>query len=134
MGSANSKRNLSRAVPVGQFEHRDDTVRGGKIPPLVGARLRANFVPRDAREFARNRAPTGVRTNRVEFPAARKSTPIGDRMAKNSRTHGQALVDALRVHGVDTTFCVPGESYLAALDGLYDARDEIRTIICRSFR
>ena len=28
-------------------------------------------------------------------------------------------------------FCVPGESYLAALDALYDARDHIRLITCR---
>ena len=30
-----------------------------------------------------------------------------------------------------TVFCVPGESYLAALDALYDARDAIATIACR---
>jgi len=41
------------------------------------------------------------------------------------------LVDALKVHGVDIAFGVPGESYLAVLDALYDARDTIRFIICR---
>jgi acetolactate synthase-1/2/3 large subunit len=40
-------------------------------------------------------------------------------------------VDALRIHDVDTVFCVPGESYLAVLDALHDARDTIRTITCR---
>jgi acetolactate synthase-1/2/3 large subunit len=49
----------------------------------------------------------------------------------NLRTGGQILVDQLRVHGVDTIFCVPGESYLATLDALYDARDDIRLIVCR---
>jgi len=49
----------------------------------------------------------------------------------NLRTGGQILVDQLRIHGVDTIFCVPGESYLASLDALYDARDEIRLIVCR---
>ena len=49
----------------------------------------------------------------------------------NRRTGGRILVDALRIHGVDTVFCVPGESYLAALDALYDARDAIATITCR---
>ena len=49
----------------------------------------------------------------------------------NRRTGGRVLVDALRIHGVDTVFCVPGESYLAALDALYDARDAIATITCR---
>ncbi len=41
------------------------------------------------------------------------------------------MVDALRVHGVDTVFCVPGESYLAALDALHDAEDAISVITCR---
>ncbi|MFZ5556449.1 MAG: thiamine pyrophosphate-binding protein [Pseudomonadota bacterium] len=47
------------------------------------------------------------------------------------RTGGELLVDALRVHGVDTAYCVPGESYLAVLDALHDARDAIRLIVCR---
>jgi acetolactate synthase-1/2/3 large subunit len=38
----------------------------------------------------------------------------------SSRTGGRILVDALRVHGVDRIFCVPGESYLDVLDALYD--------------
>src|SRR5216117_142388 len=48
-----------------------------------------------------------------------------------TRTAAQILVDALKIHGVDTAFCVPGESYLAVLDALYDARDAIRLIVCR---
>jgi acetolactate synthase I/II/III large subunit len=48
-----------------------------------------------------------------------------------SRTGGQLLVDALKVHGVDTAFCVPGESYLAVLDALYGAREAIKLIVCR---
>ena len=47
------------------------------------------------------------------------------------RTGGQLLVDALKVHGVDLAFCVPGESYLAVLDALYDARNSSRLITCR---
>ena len=47
------------------------------------------------------------------------------------RTGGQILVDTLRLHGVDTVFVVPGESFLGALDALYDARDTIRVITCR---
>ena len=47
------------------------------------------------------------------------------------RTGGAVLVDALRIHGVETAFCVPGESYLAALDALYDAQDAIRLIVAR---
>ena len=37
-----------------------------------------------------------------------------------NRTGGRILVDALRVHGVDRLFCVPGESYLDVLDALHD--------------
>ena len=45
------------------------------------------------------------------------------------RTGGQVLVDQLIVHGVKQLFCVPGESYLAALDALHDAKVEVT--ICR---
>jgi acetolactate synthase-1/2/3 large subunit len=48
-----------------------------------------------------------------------------------ARTGGQLLVDALKVHGVDLAFGVPGESYLEVLDALYDARDAIQYVICR---
>jgi acetolactate synthase-1/2/3 large subunit len=47
------------------------------------------------------------------------------------RHGGQILADALAVHGVDTVFGVPGESYLAVLDGLYPHRERIRFVICR---
>jgi acetolactate synthase-1/2/3 large subunit len=49
----------------------------------------------------------------------------------NPRTAARILVDSLRIHGVDTAFCVPGESYLSVLDALYDAREAIRLIVCR---
>ncbi len=52
-------------------------------------------------------------------------------MTSNLRTGGQILVDALRIHGADTVFCVPGESYLATLDALYDARGSIELVTCR---
>ena len=47
-----------------------------------------------------------------------------------ARTGAQILVDQLKIHGADTVFCVPGESYLAVLDALYDA-NSIRTFTCR---
>ncbi|MBI1778321.1 MAG: thiamine pyrophosphate-binding protein [Proteobacteria bacterium] len=49
----------------------------------------------------------------------------------NARSGGQILVDQLAIHGVDTVFSVPGESFLAVLDALYDARERIRLITCR---
>jgi len=47
------------------------------------------------------------------------------------RSGGRILVDQLKLHGTDTAFCVPGESYLAVLDALYDARERVRLIVCR---
>jgi acetolactate synthase I/II/III large subunit len=46
-------------------------------------------------------------------------------------TGGRLLVNALRTHGVDIAFCVPGESYLAVLDALYDEREHIELVVCR---
>jgi acetolactate synthase-1/2/3 large subunit len=48
-----------------------------------------------------------------------------------ARSGGQILVDQLVLHGADHAFCVPGESYLAVLDALYGAREQIRLITCR---
>lgn len=50
-------------------------------------------------------------------------------MTHPSRTGGQILVDALHVHGVETAFGVPGESYLDVLDALHDS--SIRFVINR---
>jgi acetolactate synthase-1/2/3 large subunit len=48
-----------------------------------------------------------------------------------TQSGGQALIEALKIHGTDHVFCVPGESYLAALDALYDAQSSIKLITCR---
>ncbi len=45
------------------------------------------------------------------------------------RTGGQILVDQLAVQGVERAYCIPGESYLAALDAMLDS--PIRPIVCR---
>src|SRR5437868_11398876 len=45
------------------------------------------------------------------------------------RHGGKLLADQLVVHGTDVAFCVPGESYIALLDGLYES--PIRLITCR---
>src|SRR5690606_14364278 len=46
------------------------------------------------------------------------------------RHGGKILTDQLEAQGVTTAFAVPGESFLAARDGLYDSK-RIRTVICR---
>ena len=48
-----------------------------------------------------------------------------------SRTGGQVAVDALRIHGVDTVFSVPGESFLPVIDALHGVRDQVRLVTCR---
>ncbi|WP_102223954.1 thiamine pyrophosphate-binding protein [Acidimangrovimonas sediminis] len=45
------------------------------------------------------------------------------------RHGGKILVDQLAIQGVERVFSVPGESFLAALDGLHDSG--IRNIVCR---
>ena len=53
-----------------------------------------------------------------------QSHPAGTRM-----TGGQILIRELLARGVDTIFCVPGESYLAALDAIHEAGDRITLAI-----
>src|SRR3954462_9768002 len=53
------------------------------------------------------------------------------RRGAEMRTGGQVLADALVAHGSDLAFCVPGESYLGLLDGLYEHRDAFRIVNCR---
>ena len=48
-----------------------------------------------------------------------------------TRHGGRILTDALVAQGVKLAFGVPGESYLPVLDGLYDARDQLKFVICR---
>jgi acetolactate synthase I/II/III large subunit len=57
--------------------------------------------------------------------AAAAPSPAGSRPA------GHALVEALIAQGVRTCFGVPGESYLAVLDGFHEHREHIRFIACR---
>jgi acetolactate synthase-1/2/3 large subunit len=52
-------------------------------------------------------------------------------MSQPSRLAGHALVEALLAQGVDTVFGVPGESYLAVLDGFHAHGDRIRFVACR---
>jgi acetolactate synthase-1/2/3 large subunit len=53
------------------------------------------------------------------------SSPIAPRPA------GHALVEALIAQGIATCFGVPGESYLAVLDGFHEHHERIRFIACR---
>jgi acetolactate synthase-1/2/3 large subunit len=47
------------------------------------------------------------------------------------RTGGEILVAGLLAQGANVAFGVPGESYLAVLDAMYDVRERFRFVICR---
>src|SRR5580765_6123396 len=57
-------------------------------------------------------------------PRLPRAPPVTD-----ARRGGKLLADQLAVHGTDVVFCLPGESYLELLDGLYES--PIRLITCR---
>jgi acetolactate synthase-1/2/3 large subunit len=48
-----------------------------------------------------------------------------------TRLAGHALVEALISQGVSSAFGVPGESFLAVLDGFHEHSDKIRFVACR---
>ncbi len=47
------------------------------------------------------------------------------------RPGGRILADALVAQGITHAFCVPGESFLPVLDGLYAVRDRVNLVTCR---
>lgn len=49
----------------------------------------------------------------------------------SARLAGHVLVEQLLAYGVDLAFCVPGESYLPVLDGLYAHRERVRLVTAR---
>ncbi|MGZ8303846.1 MAG: thiamine pyrophosphate-binding protein [Telluria sp.] len=49
----------------------------------------------------------------------------------SSRTGARLLVDQLLIQGVNHAFTVPGESFLAVLDALYDSREMVKLIVNR---
>ncbi len=53
------------------------------------------------------------------------------RAQAQARPGGKILADALVAQGCSHVFCVPGESYLDLLDGLYAVRNRIQLVTCR---
>ena len=60
-------------------------------------------------------------------------SPKDSEITNTMKTGGEILVESLRINGVDKVFCVPGESYLAALDAFHDT-PEIQLVVCRQER
>ena len=84
----------------------------------------------------RRRQGVGHRARGLEVRArgvAGSQVPLHGRhlTVSGPRRGGHVLVDGLRAQGVELVFGVPGESYLAVLDALYDARDAIRFVSAR---
>ncbi|NNL73885.1 MAG: thiamine pyrophosphate-binding protein, partial [Silicimonas sp.] len=50
----------------------------------------------------------------------------------SDRHGGLLLVECLVALGASKGFGVPGESYLAVLDGMYDAGDHFDLVLCRN--
>ena len=50
-------------------------------------------------------------------------------MGELARVGGRVLVDQFLLNGIDTVFCVPGESFLPVLDAIYDS--PVRLVVCR---
>ncbi|MGY8526409.1 thiamine pyrophosphate-binding protein [Paracidovorax citrulli] len=65
--------------------------------------------------------------NAASTPAAPANATTG---TASSRSGGRVLVDALRIHGVERIFCVPGESFLDVLDALHD-QPAIDLVVCK---
>lgn len=51
--------------------------------------------------------------------------------AQQTASGGESVARALVAQGIEHVFCVPGESYLAVLDALYDVREQVALISCR---
>src|ERR1019366_6500025 len=83
----------------------------------------SNQTPERALQIGRNVAD-GSRVTR--FGISRSGTM---RANDGTRTGGEILIDQLAIHGVHNVFCVPGDSYLAALDAFHDS--EIVLTVCR---
>ena len=67
-----------------------------------------------------------IRPTRTSRSSSRPASTSNSRCEPHG---GKLLVDQLVVHGADTVFSVPGESFLALLDGFYES--PIRLITCR---
>ena len=59
-----------------------------------------------------------------------KSTKTGSEKLPGIRHGGKILADQLAIQSCEAVFCVAGESFLPALDGLYD-HPSIKTVTCR---
>ena len=109
------------------FESGPDPVLAEAARHQATAFVRVMILPA---EWAGKRTIRYVDPADDDLPKLQKPTVyLEHRLSPDVRSGGRLLVDQLVVHGVDVAFGVPGESYLAVLDALYDA--PIRFVACR---
>ena len=109
------------SAPVRRLGGRQASHGAGRMAVRAAARktigrARSSRAPlRDAQGCRNCSRPPKVTPSPSQDP-----TPLMSKF--KPRTGGQILVDQLVAQGVERVFCVPGESYLAALDAIYDSR------------
>ncbi|OYX67583.1 MAG: thiamine pyrophosphate-binding protein [Rhizobiales bacterium 32-66-11] len=64
-------------------------------------------------------------------PTTQAASSAASPAATATRNGGQILVDALRIHGADRIFGVPGESALPVFDALHEGEKGVRFVMCR---
>ncbi len=125
---------IKRASPPGATGRVYGTVYSGLdlgfalAAPVFGAVLDGGNPQR--RVLRRSAGAGAGRTVGIDDRLAPGHDALGDGMTP-ARLAGHALVEALIAQGIDTAFGVPGESYLAVLDGFHEHREQIRFIACR---
>ena len=79
------------------------------------------------------RDKTDMIADRKEVPVVKTKlkASLDERPSPPTRLAGHAIVEELIAYGVDTAFAVPGESFLAVLDGLYEYQNDIHLVTAR---
>ena len=101
---------------------------------LGGAFYRGGHASKHGRNSAHAQGdavpPRGIEKRRLTCETIReRSGPEERRLGEALRTGGQILIDQLVAQGVERVYCVPGESFLAALDAMDGAPIEVT--VCR---
>ena len=124
-------RNSSNGISPASVLPASSHVNAG-APGTVHRALRGAFTAPDAvgRNRDARRAALGMTGSRTAcYNGANSSGDPAMRANDGTRTAAEVLIDQLVIHGVRHMFCVPGESYIAALDACHDR--DIAVTVCR---
>src|SRR6476469_1304758 len=121
--AARSARGDAAALPVGSRP--DSRLRPVPACGDLVQGLSTRFTPPAGSGLRRSglgSRPTSTKGREHSMTQARRT---------EARLGGHILADALVAQGVSHAFCVPGESYLDLLDGMYAQRNRIELVTCR---